>query len=69
MKYLVNITVTYNGTMSVEAKDENEALKSAQNSLNYEALKPFPDRVDLPNDCVMLFGEATADFIEGKEEN
>lgn len=62
--YIVDLTCIYNGTMRIEAKNEDEALRIAQESLNSETLKAFPDTVEMPNDGCFVFGEATADYAE-----
>ena len=67
-KYQVDLTCIYNGTMTIEAESEDEALKIAQDELNYETLKDLPDYVELPNDGSFQFGEATADYAIELEE-
>ena len=64
MKYEVTLTCIYNGTMTIEAESAEEALRMAQEDLNHETLKPFPDEVEVPNDGIFRFGEATADYAE-----
>lgn len=61
-KYEVELTCIYNGMMTIEAENEDEALKIAQENLNYGTLKELPDYVNLPNDGNFQFGEATADY-------
>ena len=68
-KYQVELTCIYNGTMTIEAEDKNEAWKIAQESLDYEALKDLPDYVKLPNDGYFQFGEVTADYVTECEED
>ena len=63
-KYIVTLTLIYNGSMLVEAGSEDEALRIAQDSLDSKALSAFPDNVDLPNDGIFQFGEATADYCD-----
>jgi hypothetical protein len=67
-KYQVELTCIYNGTMTIEAENEEDALGIAQKSLNYKALKDFPDYVELPNDGNFQFGEATADYAVELDE-
>ncbi len=67
-KYQVELTCIYNGTMTIEAESENEALEIAQESLNYETLKELPDYVEIPNDGCFQFGEATADYATELDE-
>lgn len=62
--YIVNLTCIYNGTMRIEAENADEALRIAQDNMNSETLKAFPDSVELPNDGYFSFGEATADYVE-----
>ena len=62
--YTVDLTLTYNGTMRIEADNADEALRIAQESMNMETLKAFPDTVEMPNDGRFTFGEATADYAE-----
>jgi hypothetical protein len=65
MRYRVDLTLVYNGSIVVEAKNENEAFEKAQNALTGETLKRFPDHVEIPNGSFQ-FGEITADdaYIE-----
>ena len=67
-KYQVDLTCIYNGTMTIEAESEDAALRIAQDELNYETLKDFPDYVELPNDGCFQFGEATADYATELDE-
>lgn len=67
-KYQVELTCIYNGMMTIEAESEDEALRIAQDDLNYETLKCLPDYVELPNDGYFQFGEATADYAECEED-
>ena len=67
MKYTVELTCTYNGSMTVEAESEDEALQIAQNGLNADTLKEFPDYVSIPHGN-FTFGEATADYADECEE-
>ena len=60
--YRIDLTCIYNGSMVVEAENENEALQKAQESLNHKTLKQFPDYVEIPNGSFQ-FGEATADDV------
>lgn len=61
-EFQVDLTLIYNGHCTVEAENEEQALQIAQESLNYETLKEFPDEVYMcENDGVFRFGEATAD--------
>lgn len=66
MRYKVDLTLVYNGSMVVEAENENEAFEKAQNALNDETLKEFPDHVEIPNGTFQ-FGEATADYAYKEE--
>lgn len=59
--YDITLTVIYNGSMTVKAENEEQALQLAQESLNHETLKEFPDGVEIPNGS-FTFGEATADY-------
>lgn len=61
--YDITLTLIYNGAMTVEAENEEQALQIAQESLNDEALKDFPDEVQIPNGS-FTFGEATADYAD-----
>ena len=57
-KFLVTCTKIYNGTMFVDAENNEEALEIAQNKLNENV------------DCINWdFGEATADIAEEDEED
>lgn len=58
--YEITMTVIYNGSMTVKAESEEQALELAQESLNDETLKDFPYGVEIPNGS-FTFGEATAD--------
>jgi len=58
--YEITMTVIYNGSMTVKAESEEQALKFAQETLNDETLKGFPNEVEIPNGS-FTFGEATAD--------
>ena len=58
-KYNVEWTCIYNGTMEVEAETEMEALQKANDALNSENLKAFPDEVKISNGS---FSFATADY-------
>lgn len=60
-KYNVELTCIYNGTLRVEAETEIEAIQKANEALNSENLKAFPDEIDIPNGY-FSFGEATADY-------
>lgn len=66
MRYRVELVLTYNGSMTVEAKNVREAVEKAQNALNAETLKEFPDHVEIPNGSFQ-FGEATADYAYEEE--
>jgi hypothetical protein len=66
MRYRVELVLIYNGSMTVEAKNVREAVEKAQNALNAETLKPFPDNVEIPNGSFQ-FGEATADYAYEEE--
>lgn len=59
-KFFVECTVIYNGSMEVEADDEQEALELADEMLSGENLDGFPDEVTVC-DGMFRFGEATAD--------
>lgn len=61
MKYLVDCTVIYNGTIAVEADNFDDALNIASEELNYKNLSGFPDLVEV-GDATFSFGEATADY-------
>ena len=61
MKYLVDCTVIYNGTMEVEADNMSDALDIASEELNNNNLSGFPDYVEV-GDATFSFGEATADY-------
>lgn len=61
MKYRVELTLVYNGSMVVEAENGKEAFEKAQNTLNRKTLKEFPNHVEIPNGSFQ-FGEATADY-------
>lgn len=63
MKFEVTMTCIYNGVATVEAENDEEALRIVQESLDSEALKPFPNEVDTPYGS-FSFGEATADYAE-----
>lgn len=63
MIYEVTLSCTYNGVMNVECESEEEAIRIAQEALNAQNLKGFPDRVEIPNGS-FTFGEATADFVD-----
>lgn len=67
-KYQVELTCIYNGTMTIEAESEEDALGIAQHDLNYKTLKDLPDYVELPNDGCFRFGEATADYATELDE-
>jgi len=57
-KFLVTCTKIYNGTMFVDAENNEEALDIAQNKLNENV------------DCINWdFGEATADIADEEEDN
>lgn len=60
MKYRVELSCIYNGVMTVEAESIDDALEIAQDNLNHETLKGFPDIVVIPN-ATFKFGEATAE--------
>ena len=64
--YDVTLTLIYNGSMTVQAEDEEQALEIAQKSLNNETLKDFPNEVEIPNGS-FIFGEATADDADLSE--
>ena len=66
-KYTVELSCIYNGTVVIHAVSGEEALKIAQEMLNCETLKPFPDEVAIPNGK-FVFGEATADNAYLEEE-
>lgn len=61
--YRVSLTCVYNGYMNVKADNEDDALRKADEMLNFETLSEFPDYVEITNG-EFKFGEATADFIE-----
>lgn len=61
--YDITLTVIYNGSMTVKAENEEQALQLAQESLNHETLKEFPNGVEIPNGS-FTFGEATADYAD-----
>lgn len=56
--YDVSLSVVYNGHMTVKADTSEEAQLKAEESLNYETLKDFPDQVTLPNGGLLSFGDA-----------
>ena len=62
-KYLVSCTVIYNGTIEVEANDEQQAIDKVDNMLCGENLDGFPDEVTVC-DGNFVFGEATADYAD-----
>jgi hypothetical protein len=64
--YDVTLTLIYNGSMTVQAEDEEQALKIAQENLNNKTLKDFPNGVEIPNGS-FTFGEATADYASLSE--
>ena len=56
MKYIVECTKIYNGSMIVEANSEEEAVQKAQDNLAENT------------ECIdWNFGEATADYAEDGE--
>lgn len=59
----VVLTCIYNGSVQVEAENQEEAIEKAQNLLCAENLAGFPDYVEIPNGG-FSFGEATADYVE-----
>jgi len=61
--YNITLTLIYNGSMTVKAENEEQALQLAQDSLNHETLKDFPNDVAIPNGS-FTFGEATADYAD-----
>lgn len=61
--YDITLTLIYNGAMTVKAENEEQALQIAQESLNHETLKDFPNEVQIPNGS-FKFGEATADYAD-----
>ena len=64
--YDITLTLIYNGSMTVKAETEEQALQIAQESLNRETLKGFPNDVEIPNGS-FTFGEATADYADLSE--
>lgn len=67
MEYKVELTMIYNGSVVVEAENEQEALEKAQTNINSESLKDIPDYFDLP-DGYLSFGEVTADYAYPNED-
>lgn len=62
-KFLVDCTVIYNGSIEVEADNEQEALERVDEMLAGENLDGFPDEVTVCDGC-FRFGEATADYAD-----
>ena len=62
-KFEVTMTCIYNGVAKVEANNAEEAMEKVRESLNWEALKDFPDEVNTPYGS-FSFGEATADYAD-----
>lgn len=67
MNYLVECTVVYNGTMEVEAENEQEAIDKVSNELGGDNLDGFPNEVTV-GDAIFMFGEATADYAYPYED-
>ena len=60
-RYVVECTVVYNGSIEVEADNEQEAIEKASNELGGKNLDSFPNEVTA-GDATFMFGEATADY-------
>lgn len=58
-EYKVNCEITYNGTVTVKAMNEKEAIEIAENMMNPDNLKDFPDEVKV-GDIEFDFGDGSA---------
>ena len=69
MKYTVELELTYNGTMTVNADSEEDAVEIANKRLNADTLKPFPDEVKIPNGKFTFESAVACYAYEEEEEN
>lgn len=66
--YNVELTCIYNGNVRIKAESEDEAYRIANEMLDADTLKDFPDEVKIPNGSFQ-FGEATAEWAEEIEDD